>query len=762
MSANPAKPSPLGTASTSSSAFSAGTVVFVLFKHKWLIILAALLGLGGAAGYYFLSKPVFVSEAKILVIYVINRDAVDNVESTSSVAGAGGDSVVKSEIEILKSRDLAKKVVGKIGAERFLNSGDPASDAVSMITNGLTATAEKGSDVIGITYQHSDPELARRVLEELVPEYFLMSLQIHRDTESLPKIKSEVAASSTALGNLDADLKKLKMGSNLPLAQLTAGLEAEMAKVKAELEAAKLAFAEQTAWVNEVKKFTSGGGAPVENIAAPVAPEPDRTGPAAALQPGETVRTAVPAAEIPARDNKIVSEYQSVLLKLSVLQASSGTLLKFAPENQQVKDYELRLGSLQNQRLDMETKYPYLRETQTQVPGAPAQGPRVDLLSEQGKLASIEARIKSLEPLLASIGVKMQQLTNDAPAIAKKEREREVEQKNFDRLAISQAKGESNVMVPSQKMPGLGVIQEATPAKTDPGKRTKIALGIAAGGPVLGTVLVLVFGLFLNRTIKRPAELEEHLGGPLLMTIPFFSGRARRRLGRGRSALGDGKSSKAALSLSTPWREGHFIRPFADSIRDRLGLYFDRNNLRHKPKLIGVTGFFQGAGVSTIAGGLAAALSEVGEGRVLLVDMNVSNGKAHTFSEGLPVISLQNALKRDGELLSTTENLYLARAETAVPGAGSLLLKKLFELLPNLKASDFDYMIFDLPPLGQTSPAAAMGGLMDMVLMVVEAEANSREEVKRGYRDLIASGAHVSTVFNKARAYGPQALVGGV
>ena len=82
--------------------------------------------------------------------------------------------------------------------------------------------------------------------------------------------------------------------------------------------------------------------------------------------------------------------------------------------------------------------------------------------------------------------------------------------------------------------------------------------------------------------------------------------------------------------------------------------------------------------------------------------------------------------------------------------------------MPNLKSSDFDYIVFDLPLLSQTSPAAAMGGLMDTVLMVVEAEANPREDVKRGHRDLIASGANVSTIFNKARAYGPRALVGGI
>jgi len=33
-----------------------------------------------------------------------------------------------------------------------------------------------------------------------------------------------------------------------------------------------------------------------------------------------------------------------------------------------------------------------------------------------------------------------------------------------------------------------------------------------------------------------------------------------------------------------PWEPGHFIRPYCDAIRDRLGFYFELNHLTHKPK----------------------------------------------------------------------------------------------------------------------------------------------------------------------------------
>ena len=214
---------------------------------------------------------------------------------------------------------------------------------------------------------------------------------------------------------------------------------------------------------------------------------------------------------------------------------------------------------------------------------------------------------------------------------------------------------------------------------------------------------------------------------------------------------------------AAPWEIGHFIRPFSEAVRDRLGLYFEINGIIHKPRLIGVTSFSHGAGTSTLAAGLAAALSETGEGKVLMVDMtaNGSEGEVHPFFAGQPAVALDDALKSAGQIQSTAENLYLATAEPNSAGSGSLGLNKFRRIMRDLKASDFDYMVFDMPALGQTSSSAAMAGLMDQVLVIVESETSSPEEVKRGFRDLADSRAKVSMVFNKARSYGPKALTGG-
>ncbi len=161
-----------------------------------------------------------------------------------------------------------------------------------------------------------------------------------------------------------------------------------------------------------------------------------------------------------------------------------------------------------------------------------------------------------------------------------------------------------------------------------------------------------------------------------------------------------------------------------------------------------------------MAAGLAAALSETDDGKVLLVDASLGPEEVHPFFQGRPAYSLTAALTENASIDSATDNLYLARVNTSPAGPAQLGLKRFFDLMPNLKASDFDYIIFDLPYLDETSPSWGMAAFMDKLLVIVEAEKNHRTLVSRGYRKLMAERENVSFVFNKARSYVPKLLDG--
>src|SRR5205807_444070 len=126
------------------------------------------------------------------------------------------------------------------------------------------------------------------------------------------------------------------------------------------------------------------------------------------------------------------------------------------------------------------------------------------------------------------------------------------------------------------------------------------------------------------------------------------------------------------------------------------------------------------------------------------------------FFRGKPTCSIPEALQASGTAPAAADNLYLATSAPVGEGSHQMLPKRFYDMVPNFKASDFDYIIFDMPPLNQSSATLAMAGSMDKVLLVVEAETGSRDMMKRACAELVAARARVSGIFNKTRSYGPK------
>ena len=121
------------------SGINLSDILFALFKRKWTIISCALVGIIAAAAFYFFYPPVYESQAKLLVRYVLERSAVDPVEGRESRGVASSsytDRVIGAEIEILTSWDLAVQVAQAIGPRRLL---PPATDLLTKVAHELVS-----------------------------------------------------------------------------------------------------------------------------------------------------------------------------------------------------------------------------------------------------------------------------------------------------------------------------------------------------------------------------------------------------------------------------------------------------------------------------------------------------------------------------------------------------------------------------------------------------------------------------------------------
>ena len=167
---------------------------------------------------------------------------------------------------------------------------------------------------------------------------------------------------------------------------------------------------------------------------------------------------------------------------------------------------------------------------------------------------------------LSDLQRQTEQLYALAPQIKELERSREIEENNYKYFQASLEKARVDEALDPSKMPNISVVQSPSIALRTSRELKKIVLGLAGGGIALGLAFAFLIDLVLNRTVKRPLEIEMLLGMPPMLSIPYVNGRNRWRLplpGRGSLTLQRAQSP-------APWESGHFVRTFAEAIRDRL------------------------------------------------------------------------------------------------------------------------------------------------------------------------------------------------
>ena len=649
-----------------------GDIFFALFKRKRTIMACAALGIIAAAAFYFLYPPSYESQAKLLVRYVVERSSVDSVERANPAGAANDtDKVIGAEVEILTSWDLAVQVAQALGPQRLLPpANDPFSrlvraiglqrllppsgasatevEAAQSVASGLKVVANKGSNIIFISYENRNPEIATLVLQELLSRYFVKHLEVHRSVGAFDFVAQQTDQVRGRLNQSEDGLKSLREKTGIAsLKEGSVALTTEAAKVQEQLNAAQADLAEQQALASQKTD------------------------------------------------------------------SRSKTWGKKKPGDEKVN---------------------------------------------KAKVAGTQAKIEALKTRLSDIQRRTKQLAELAPQIEDLERKKEMDEANYKYFAASLEKARIDEALDPSKIPNISAVQRPSPPGLETKKRNKILIGLVGGGLAFGIALALLRGLVLNQTVSRPFQLETQLHIPLMLSIPYANGRFALP-SNGSPADPGALTTQRRHPKLAPWEAGHFIRPYCDAIRDRLGLYFELNHLTHKPKLVGVTGMSEEGGTSTLAAGLAASLSDTNDGKVLLVDVNLGPQEVHPFFKGKPAYPLNKALKPSDSIASATENLYLATVGSpSTGGPAQLGLKKFFDMMPNMKASDFDYIIFDMPPLDQTSPTWGMAAFMDRLLVVVEAEKNNREVIRRSYGKLIAERNNVAVVVNKTRSYVPKWL----
>ena len=724
-----------------------GDIYYTLFRHKWKILICGILGLS-AAGYIFYNAPKeYRSEAQIFIRY-IKEDRNPVTEMGSDVRSVGATSFIVAEAGILTSLDLAQKVAEVIGPEKLLDADGPQGPeakyaAAMVVKSGLTIDpVARGMSVFELNFKHSNLQVVQPVLTAIIEQYLKRHREMHTPVGAFDDtLIQQVDTLQARLRRTEEDLVNARKAVGIySLDQAKEEFGKKISQLRSLIFEAEAALAERTATYNRIM---SSPDAPIRSDKIEV------------VEPAATVdMTNVP-----------VDEYKSLLSRLEAAKQRLNEMLKtMLPEANPVKMFRGLIESYESQKKAMETQYPVLVKVPTPTPPVMLNSKSADntntLMVFDPKVAKIEieaiaTRIQVLNSQLEKVRQESAEVEKAEVSIRELELKKSMEEANFKYLRSSLEQSRINDALGTGRQTNINVIQNPSPPLRVTSKAIKAAAVVAVAGFVVGIAFAFVKDFLLDRTIRRPVDVARHAGLNLYLSIPRIRKRKREQkaLVARRSA-----DSKAEETPENPGLEPDSrLQPYYDTLRDRVIGFFESENLTHKPKLIALAGVGNKANDASVAAGLANSLSETEGGNVLYVDMTTGQGSAQQFFKGRAVGSIDDALQSK-DTAQVNQNLFVVSEVGKGDRLPRALPMRFSHLIPKLKASDFDFIIFNMPSVSSVSVTPRLAAFMDVVLLVIESEKADRDAVARA-RDLLAeSKTPVGAVLNNTRSYVPKAL----
>lgn len=160
-----------------------------------------------------------------------------------------------------------------------------------------------------------------------------------------------------------------------------------------------------------------------------------------------------------------------------------------------------------------------------------------------------------------------------------------------------------------------------------------------------------------------------------------------------------------------------------------------------------VTSAIPNEGKTTTTIELAKAIATAGNS-VLLVEADMRHRSAaamlgvHSVNGAYAVMSGSIGIQ-DAVVTTGVPNLYFLDMEPNIPNPADLLSSRAYSRFVDLVCDNYDFVLFDTPPVGTFVDAAILSRLVDGVIMVVKIGGAKRDEILVAYDQLEKAEAHI-------------------
>jgi uncharacterized protein involved in exopolysaccharide biosynthesis len=471
--------------------------VAILFRQKRLtsavflgILLASILFAVLEPSRYQAQMEILVKQPRVDPLVTSNADVAPQAVTEVSAEQ------INSEVELLKSRDLLRKVVlacALVPPQSAKRTGkdDRREDAriaraVRALEKDLKVEVVTKTDLIAVSYESSDPQLAARVLRTLTGLYLEKHLAVQRPPGMLEFFEQQAAEARKALAQAEARLVDFTKGGRVVSAQL-----------------------EKDATLQKVAEFDGT----LKQTQAAIADTRQRIG----ILEQQSVSTP-PRMVTQVRntdDALLLSQLRANLLALELKRTE--LLGKFAPTYRPVLEVEAQLAETRT-ALAAAEKAPLHEET---TDGDPTYGwVKEELAKEKANLAGLEASASATALTVESYREKARQLEQKEVVQEDLISSVKAKEENYDFYLRKEEEARVSDAMDRRRMVNV-VVAEAASVPSLPSNHRGVIMLV---GLLLATLasLVSAFGSeYLVSTFRTPDEVMLFLNMPVLAAMPL-------------------------------------------------------------------------------------------------------------------------------------------------------------------------------------------------------------------------------------------------
>ncbi len=706
-------------------------------RRKWIILSVFIIIFSAATAYFYTRPPVY----KAASTFIIEGSDKNSMKATAFMLQS--DARPFGFYETLVKSKLYKQRVAKVANLDSALQACPefTSGVLGGILGSLAIQQTDYDDLYSLAIEANHPVIAYRMATIAIDEFKKrcqeIELEESRNIVSFVNIQIEEARRNLEAAERELQEFKEKTGIT-DVEQAQGGVLGRLAEIEGQLDEVEtqrqLAQANLDTYQARFKKLKNTEAPSIWNN-----------------ETQEVVRIRKDIEALEAQKRRVVETESLSSRKLAVLDARI-----------EAKKNELRNAFLKATNVKMNVSF---TDDQDEESAKSIFNER--MVSEELNLYVLQNKEKFLRSLIEKYRRQHPNILEHTIELAQLQRTKAVNERLYTFLV---EKAEEAKISAATGTGGVRIVDEPSlpeKPKSSGKKRNMMVAVILAFGLGFGLAFVVDY---LDNSIYSLEDLKRLGDLTVLGTIPFMKKRDRHAISIQKAAKNANGANVDDLFVIEDRMNGYRNKvisliqskePVVDAYRHvRTNLQFA--NVDASLKRIMVTSSIPGEGKTLTTANLAISFAELGK-RILVVDCDLRKSHQHVLFNIRKSPGLSDYLARDIAIEKTiymthVPNLYVIPAGTTPPNPAEMLASnKMSELIKKLE-QNFDFVIYDTPPIIAVTDPVLLSKQVGNVVLVVRFGKTNRHVVSDSVSRLTNVNSQVmGVIFNgmqKAKGYG--------